>query len=102
MSSIAKVVEKQVLRGLVLRITEAAEPLGAGTEVILAAIRQYGYSASKDDIAECCNYLQGKELVKVERVGNTVLGLSRDIAHITPKGVDALEGTEQIDGVVLG
>lgn len=101
MSSLQQITEKQVLRGLVLKIAEAAEPLGAGTEVIKAAVGKHGYGASKSDIADCCRYLEGKDLITMEKVENEVLGISRDIAHITSKGVDVLEGTETVSGIEL-
>lgn len=39
MSRILVVTEKQILRGCCLKICEQAEPLGAGTEVIYAVLK---------------------------------------------------------------
>lgn len=102
MNNAVRIIEKQVLRGLVLGISNQAEPLGAGVDIIQSTLKQHGYNLIKDEILTACNYLQGKGLVRMEHVENEVLKLSRDIAHITPKGVDVLEGTEKIDGIELG
>lgn len=100
-SNFTQIMEKQVLRGMILKISNAAEPLGAGTDIIQSAIKQYGYSVSKEDILIGCKYLQGKGLVIVKNVSNEVLGISRDIVHITSKGIDVLEGTVITEGIEL-
>jgi hypothetical protein len=64
-------------------------------------MKRYGYAASEDDIHACCNYLAGKGLITMQKIENKVLGISRDIAHITPEGTDVLEGTVTIDGITL-
>ena len=93
--------QKQILRGRILRICNQAEPLGAGTEVITAALKREGYPVSKDEVGEACRYLEKKELVEIEKIENKILNISRDIAHITAQGTDVLEGTQPVEGIEL-
>ena len=93
--------QKQILRGRILKICHQAEPLGAGTEVITAALKREGYPVSKDEVGEACRYLAGKKLVEIEKIENKVLNISRDIAHITARGTDVLDGTIPIEGIEL-
>ncbi len=101
MSNAAEIIGKQVLRGEVLNIVCGAEPYGAGTETIHAFLKKKGYAVDKDGIAALCNYLAGKGLIKIERAENKVLDIKRDIAQITPEGVDVLEGTVTVEGIEL-
>lgn len=100
MSKLLDVTEKQVLRGYCLKICEQAEPLGAGTEVIQAALKKNGFKEySREDIEEACDYLEKKNLVKLEHIKNDVLKIQRCIARITAKGTDLLEGTVAEEGI---
>ncbi len=101
MNNPTEIVDRQVLRGEILNIVCGAEPYGAGTETIHAFLKKKGYTVDKDGIASLCNYLEGKGLIQVEHAVNKVLGIKRDIARITPYGVDVLEGTKTIDGIEL-
>ena len=40
--------------------------------------------------------------MRIDTTSNEVLNIRREIAHITPKGIDVLEGTEIINGIELG
>jgi hypothetical protein len=99
--TVTEALNQQVLRGEVLRFTGYAEPRGAGVEVLQAFIKKNGFTVGKDEILTICRYLEGKGLVAVEHIENKILGVSRDVAHITPKGVDVMEGTETIEGIEL-
>lgn len=99
MSKLLDTAGKQVLRGYCLKICEQAEPLGAGTEVICATLKNYGFGYEREDVEEACEYLERKGLVRIERVTNDVLGIRRSIAHITARGCDVLEGYIQAEGV---
>jgi hypothetical protein len=61
-----------------------------------------GLQCRKHEVSEDCGYLSGKGLIRIEHVENSVLGISRSIAHIMPEGIDAMEGTKEIAGVILG
>lgn len=102
MSNAMQIINKQLLRGLALRIAEAAEPIGAGMDVIESTLNRYGYTFTKNEILTACLYLEGKGLVRMEHAGNEALNISRDIAHIKPDGIDVLEGTKKVDGITLG
>lgn len=93
--------EKMILRGNILRICEAAEPLGAGQEIILGALKREGFPASAADVRKACEYMQGKGLLELKEIRNDVLNIHRTLAKITPLGIDVLEGNAAADGVQL-
>lgn len=93
--------EKMVLRGNILRICEAAEPLGAGQEIILGALKREGFAVSAADIRNACEYMQGKGLLELKEIRNDVLDIRRTLAKITPLGTDVLEGNAAADGIQL-
>lgn len=99
--NIVDTIQNQILRGKVLMICAEAEPLGAGTEVIAAALRKEGYAVNTADVDKICKYLEQKNLIDIDTIENKVLDLRRDIAHITPCGIDFLEGTTVVQGVEL-
>ena len=98
---LVETMEKMVLRGNVLRICEAAQPLGAGLEVIQGALKREGWQASAEEIRRACGYLQGKGLLELEEIRNDALGIRRTLAKITPLGADVLDGNAAADGVQL-
>lgn len=93
--------EKMILRGNILRICEAAEPLGAGQEIILGALKREGFQASAANVRKACEYMQGKGLLELKEIRNDVLNIHRTLAKITPLGIDVLEGNAAADGVQL-
>lgn len=99
MDKLLDTTEKMALRGYILRICEAAEPLGAGQEVILGALKREGFSASAEDVRKACGYMQGKGLLELQEIRNDVLGIHRLLAKITPLGIDVLEGNAAVDGI---
>jgi len=101
MSKFTDVMNNQVLRGMVLEICQQAYPKGASTELIRAALKQQGHVLDGNEATSLCSYLEGKGLVRIVNAKNEVLKINRDIAHITPKGIDVLEGTETADGIAL-
>lgn len=101
MSNLLDAIGKQVLRGYILNICEKAEPLGAGAEVIAAAMKKEGLVYAREDITAACQYLQSKDFIKIDEVKNDVLGISRSISKITAKGIDLLEGTITESGIEL-
>jgi hypothetical protein len=102
-SNLVNAVTQQILRGRILTLSQEAAPIGgASIEVLTAALKQQGFSVGKQEITEACDYLSGKGLIRMDNVNNETLGISRSIAHITPEGIDALEGTQHIIGVIIG
>lgn len=96
-----KLASNELLRGDILKISENAEPLGAGTKIIKSVLSQHGFNVSQDEVRTHCRYLQGKGLIEIEHMENKAAGISRDIVHITPKGIDVLEGREIVTGIEL-
>ena len=101
MSKLIEVSNEKILRGLVLEICDQAGLTGAGMELIQAALKASGFYAAREDILNACKYLEGKELIKLQQINNTRLKIFRNIAHLTPKGKDALDGTIVIEGIEL-
>ena len=98
----SQIAVNHIVRGLILGISQAAGEGGAGIPIIKAMLAQEGHELKESDILAHCRYLEGKGLVRVENIRNPIQHISRDIAHITPKGIDVLEGTEQVEGIILG
>lgn len=96
-----EIAKAQELRGYVLRIACEAQPCGAGFQFIEILLGQIKLSANADEIKNAALYLKEKGLVRIESASNEAKGISRDIVHITPKGIDVLEGTEEISGIQL-
>ena len=96
-----QIATNQIQRGMVLKIIHEAQPLGAGLEVITAVLKQHGHALDREAVMTLCKYLEGKQLIHIENLGNAILKLNRDIAHITPQGIDVLEGTQAVEGIAL-
>jgi len=101
MNNMLKVVAVQQLRGLILQVCNATTPNGASLQLIAAALKREGYGVSFDDTQSAVEYLAGKGLVAVELIQSAVLNIERHVVKITPAGVDTLEGTTAVDGVLL-
>ena len=96
-----KIAANQLHRGLALRTVSEAEPVGASVELIRTVFKQHGYDFEKNEVMAICRYLEGKGLINISNSNNSVLGISRFISTITPKGIDVLEGTVQVEGIEL-
>jgi hypothetical protein len=96
-----EIAKTQELRGYVLQIAFEARPCGAGIQLIEIMLRQLKLSANKDNIINAASYLEEKGLVRIDNVKNDAKSISRSIVHITPKGIDVLEGTEEASGIQL-
>ena len=97
-----QIAANHIHRGMILKMAREADPLGASVELLRAVIKQHGYNLEKSEIMGMCKYLEGKGLVNISGAKNDALQVSRFIASITPKGIDVLEGTVQIEGIELG
>lgn len=97
-----QVAANSIRRGLILKTINESAPLGASIEVVKSVLLQHGHKLDRAETLKQCQYLEGKGLVRIDTTSNEVLNIRREIAHITPKGIDVLEGTEIINGIELG
>ncbi|MCL2188462.1 MAG: hypothetical protein FWC16_00615 [Defluviitaleaceae bacterium] len=65
-------------------------------------LAQNGYEVSETTVLRITQYLADKGLVTNKIINNTAIGIKRMVTCITPMGVDVLEGTVQVDGIMLG
>ena len=101
MSKLLDAAAARALRGLVLSMAGEAAPLGVSTAVIKSALRLHGYSVNEEEALIVCRYLEGRGLIRMESLKNDVLKVGYDIAHITPGGMDVLDGMKPADGIEL-
>ncbi len=92
MGKLMETAEIEVLRGEILGLCRMAEPYGAGIPVMKAALRKSGYEVDERELRTQIEYLQGKGLVRTDEVSNRRLELQRLIVHLTPEGMDYLDG----------
>lgn len=101
-SKVVDVAERQILRKDILSILAETDEQGATTKVLKAVLLKFGYSVSDLSVNLELKYLAGKDLVRMEIVANQALGIKREVAHITSKGIDLLEGTIMVEGIEVG
>lgn len=99
MSNLADLAQKEVIRNEILEMAAQSEPVGASLQVLRAGLKKMGIDASETDLERQVCYLEGKGLLRVERLKNARLGISRVVAHITPSGTDVLEGNTEVPGI---
>lgn len=99
MSKVIEVAERQILRKEILQILAETDEQGATPQVIRLVLGKQGQSVSDVAIGLELKYLAGKGLVETQVIANKALGLRREVAHITSKGIDLLEGTVQVEGI---
>lgn len=99
MSSLVNVAEKEVMRNEILKIFQEAAPQGASIQVLRAGLKKMGLATTEDEVEKQVSYLEGKQLLQVERVGNERLGIRRTVAFITSTGIDVLEGNDTSVGI---
>ena len=93
MNEIFNVAGKEIVRREIMELCREAEPYGAGTPVLKAALRKTGHDLTDQELMRQVDYLEGKGLVHKEMVENRRLGISRCIVRLSPEGPDYLEGT---------
>lgn len=101
-NKLVDITEKQILRDQTLEILQAAGSSGANRKVISLALHKSGYGAGDRDLDDALSYLEGKGLIRSERVQNRALGIDMVVYRITPDGVDVLEGTAEAPGIGVG
>ena len=92
MNEILNVAGKEIVRREIMELCREAEPYGAGTPVLKAALRKTGHDLTDQELMRQVDYLEGKGLVHKEMVENRRLGISRGIVRLSPEGTDYLEG----------
>lgn len=99
MSDLLQTAEKEILRKEILNLCYQAAPVGCSIDVLAAAFAHAG-ACDKDEITRQVDYLEAKELVSAENMGNARLGISRKIVKLTADGIDYIEGnTDQFAGI---
>lgn len=99
MSNLIQTAEKEILRKEIMNLCYQAGPIGCSTDVLAAAFA-HGGTCSRDELERQVDYLEDKNLVNVQTVGNERLGLSKKVVKLTAEGIDYLEGnTDRITGI---
>lgn len=91
--------ETPELRGFILSMCKINYPYGCSEELIDKAVNDNQFAASPAILAGHIEYLKEKGYVRVEKISAS--GLKRTIVHITPKGIDLLEGNIPEDPGIL-
>ncbi|MCM1057717.1 MAG: hypothetical protein NC517_08930 [Firmicutes bacterium] len=91
MSDILELTKKEIIRKEILVLCQSAGEVGCSRQVIQAAVGKMYPDAA--DIGTELYYLKEKQLLRLERTGNSRLGIQRDIYFITSAGIDYLDGT---------
>lgn len=98
MSDLRELTEKEIIRKEILLLCQSAGETGCSRQVLTAAMEK-AYPEAKE-VGKELYYLQEKQLLRMEKVGNKRLGLERDIYFITGAGIDYLDGTgPEIPGI---
>ena len=93
--------KEQLLRGLVLTLLKQTEPEGGSLELLQSVLKTSGYDLTREHLLTTLTYLTDKGLVMSRTVENKQLNISRFITKLTSKGVDLLEGTIQVEGIMV-
>ncbi len=99
MSSMVELAEKEMIRNEILKMCDTVGAQGASEQVIRAGLRKLGIHLNEDEVSKQVAYLEGKNLVKVDRIDNVRLGINRAIVKITSLGMDVLEGNADMSGI---
>lgn len=70
MNEILNVAGKEIVRREIMELCREAEPYGAGTPVLKAALRKTGHDLTDQELMRQVDYLEGKGLVHKEMVEN--------------------------------
>lgn len=92
MGDVLELTKKEIMRKEILALCQSAGEVGCSKQVIQAAVGKM-YPEMTTGIEKELYYLQEKQLLRLEKVGNSRLGLQRDIYFITASGIDYLDGT---------
>ncbi len=95
MSRVMDTAEKEVIRREILELCRETQPYGAGLQVLKAALRKSDYDVGDKELLTHVEYLKGKGLIRTEEVASRRLEICRVIVHLTPEGMDYLDGNGQ-------
>lgn len=91
MNDLLEITKKEFIRKEILVLCQSAGEVGCSRQVIQAAVgKMYPDMTSIDTELY---YLQEKQLLRQEKVGNRRIGIQREIFFITAAGIDYLDGT---------
>ena len=99
MSSLMETAEKEVMRNEILKMCQEAAPQGASVQVVRAGLKKMGIKVTDADVEKQFTYLEGKKLLRIQRIENDVLGINRVVASITSEGTDLLDGNASAVGI---
>lgn len=99
MSSMVETAEKEMIRNEILKMCDTVGTQGASEQVIRAGLKKLGILLDEGEVSKQVAYLEGKNLVKVDRIDNARIGIRRAIVKITPQGMDVLEGNADVSGI---
>lgn len=94
MNEILNVAGKEIVRREIMELCREAEPYGAGTPVLKAALRKTGHDLTDQELMRQVDYLEGKGLVHKEMVENRRLGI-RPVHRAAVPGGDGLSGGQR-------
>jgi len=100
MNKMLKNVSSQMLRGLVLAVAQAAHPLPVTVKLARAALISEFYDTEKEDLESAFSYLADKGLVKKVTYKLRFGGGDTQAIVLTAAGIDFLEGSSEIDGII--
>lgn len=90
MADLLELTKKEIIRKEIMALCQAAGEMGCSRQVIQAAVgKMY---PDLPDVGAALYYLQEKQLLRMEKAGNSRLGIQREIFFITSKGIDYLDG----------
>lgn len=92
MGNVMDTAMNEEIRKEILELCRQTAAYGAGIPVLKAALRRSDYVMTDQELLMQVSYLEGKGLVKVEKVENRRLDIQRRIVFLTPEGMDYLEG----------
>lgn len=101
-SKVIDVAERQILRKDILNILAETDNQGASPKLLKVVLEKQGYAVNDMTISLELKYLAGKGLIEVKSIANKALGIKREVAQITSKGIDLLEGTIEVEGIEVG
>ena len=82
----------RIIRGWILKTIEYAYPDGAGEQLIAITLDDLGFNNSPGELETHLVYLEDKGYITRQKVSDRAIALQRNIARLTTKGVDLLEG----------
>lgn len=93
MGDVLELARKEILRREILMLCRTACDTGCSRQVVQSVAAKMELGPGEADVDSALYYLQEKQLLRLEKTGNSRLGIQRDIYFITGAGMDYLDGT---------